>query len=232
VDVSHDRPLDLAGAYRAYRPLLLGVLARLVRAGHVIPFGDGLDIVHDFFIEQYGRVAQTFDPTLGRFPTYLGAAFARFARTRAGQLRRTALLVRGVGEPAAARDDVSPTDHTAPDTQRLAEALAALPPDTWRLLYDHFVLEQSERDLARTTGQSRYEIRARLVAALGRLAVQVGESERFTAREWEVARRLWVEQRDPADIAVTLGLTLAQVKHARDQIFRKIERALGRQDSP
>lgn len=227
MDVAHDRPLDLADAYPAYRPLLLGVLARLVRAGHAIPFGDGLDIIHDFFIEQYGRVTETFDPARGRFSTYLCAAFARFARTRAGQLRRTAGLLRTMDEVSTSTSPAEPD----PDTRRLADALAALPPEARALLYGHFVLGQTERDLARTAGQSRYETRARLVAALGSLAVRFGERDRFTTREWEVARRLWIEQRDPADIAVTLGLTLAQVKHARDQVFRKIARALGRQET-
>lgn len=227
MDVAHDRPLDLADAYPAYRSLLMGVLARLVRAGYAIPFGDGLDIIHDFFIEQYGRVTETYDPAKGRFATYLCAAFARFARSRASQLRRTAGLVRESTVVADVPD--SPGDRD-PDTGRLIDALAALSPDARQLLYRHFVLDQTERDIARTAGKSRYETRAGLVAALGSLVVQFGERDRFTTREWEVARRLWVEQRDPADIAITLGLTLAQVRHARDRIFRRIERALGRQE--
>jgi len=43
--------LETEAAYRQFRRLLLGALARLSRQGFAVPPAEGLDLIHDFFAE-------------------------------------------------------------------------------------------------------------------------------------------------------------------------------------
>ena len=68
--------------YEKYRPLLFSALARLAQQGYLAPPSEGLDLIHDFFIEAWSGLKQRFEPSKGNFSTYMFAAFARFARPR------------------------------------------------------------------------------------------------------------------------------------------------------
>ncbi len=81
-DGSNHSLSDAGPAYEKYKPLLFSALAHLARQGYVAPASDGLDLVHDFFLEAWTGLNKRYDPSKASFGTYVFGAFIRFARPR------------------------------------------------------------------------------------------------------------------------------------------------------
>src|SRR4051812_39949290 len=80
------RSLDID--YARYRRLLTAALARLARNGYAVPPDEGLDLIHDFFVEAWEGLIHRFDADKASFETYIYGAFIRFARPRIVRLNR------------------------------------------------------------------------------------------------------------------------------------------------
>src|ERR1019366_9813343 len=98
VQPSHISPNapDLESAYRKLRPMLFGALGKLSRQGFSVLSSDGLDVIHDFFVDEWTKVSATYDPSKGKLESYVYAAFVNFARPR---LIRSQRLQRSLADP-------------------------------------------------------------------------------------------------------------------------------------
>jgi len=222
-----DEAGDLEEDYRRYRPVLLAALARLARSGFPVPLADGLEFVHDFFLEVWPDVRRRFDPARGSFQALLTVAFFRFARARIAR----DLRIRASRVPIDDLDEASPEADTATeigeaiDVQAVSKALARVPEPVRRVLMVRFNAS-SERAAARALGLTRHAMREQLLEALGRVAVAIDAQGTLADREWRLARLLWAEERSDADAAAVLDMTPSQLRHARRRVLDALGRAL------
>ncbi len=76
---------------------------------------------------------------------------------------------------------------------------------------------QSERSLGDRFGVSRYRVRELLIEALGRVASALGERPVRSSLDARVATALWKEGRTIRDTAALLGISIAEVRDARQR---------------
>lgn len=219
----------LESAYRNYRGLLFGALAKLAAQGFVAQPTDAADLVHDFFVEAWPGIAHRFNPQQASFPTYMYAAFVRFARPRIVRLQRQrgALL-----DPAELIDLADATAATPGpehdlDLRRVRECIAALPASQRNLL-DRWLnaSRSSEREVARDIGVSRYEMRQRLIEALGQVSTALGALSGVGDVDRDVALAIWRDGLTVRETAARLGLTPKQVRNAYGRNQQRIQRSL------
>jgi RNA polymerase sigma factor (sigma-70 family) len=221
--------IDQETAYVQLRRLLFGALARLARRGFTVPPADGLDLIQDFFADTWTAVSTNFDPGRGtKFETYVYQAFVRFARPRIVQLHRWRSLLVDAAHLARFAD-TAPSDSPESEGDVLAvrNALDHLPQLQREVLSAYLQGEQpSERTIAEKFGLSRYRLRQTLVDAFAGIAVALDERGEIAERDWRVARALWQERRTLPEAAAHLGMTVEQVKKARDRINAILVRQL------
>lgn len=179
--------------------------------------GQGLDFVHDFFVEAWPGIAERYDPSRGLLTAYAAGAFARFARPRlVREARQRALLSGDVALSASTDPDVA----VRVDSDRVRAAMHDLTPPDQAILFERFRSPGvSERALARQAGMTRYKFRERVSIALARLAVALGERGVLSASDFAVARLLFAEEHSVAATAAELSLTEPQVRAARRRII-------------
>lgn len=233
-------------AYRVYLPVFYGVLGRMAKQGYVRRNSQGLEIIHDFFTEAWPTLADRFDAAQGTMSAYVTGAFARFARRR---LVREAYWFRnlrtdheetrrsltgysasryqgvdyGAGSYGAGSSSVDPIDRA-----RLRRAVAALSDEDRQLLSARYGRKaQSERELAREHGWTRYRVRDRLARALLRVSCEFGHSGILSADELALARELFCEGRSVREVATSFKLTEPQVRLMRTRILKAIGEEVG-----
>jgi len=211
--------LDLETAYQTLRPMLFGALGKLSRQGFSVLPSDGLDVIHDFFVDEWGKVAAHYDPGKGKLESYVYAAFVNFARPRLIRLQR---LQGSLTDPQelskiAEEEEIPVEGPRSADLQQLFDRILKHLPDEDRALLSAYVRSgrSPERALARSQGISRYKLRERLIEALGRFAVFLRQPTGIPDRDWRVAIALWHDQRSTSEAARALGLTESQVRNAR-----------------
>lgn len=222
--------LDQETAYLRLRRLLFGALARLARQGFTAPPADALDLIQDFFAEVWPTVSGNFDPARGtKLETYAYQAFVRFARPRIVELHRWRNLLVGTSE-LARMSDRTPVDEVSESERDLiavADAVRTLPSLHRDVLTAYLASGRpSERAIAGKFSLSRYRLRQTLAEAFARVAVALGERGPISERDWLVARALWEERRTPAEAADRLGMTLQQIRNARERIGTILVRQL------
>jgi RNA polymerase sigma factor (sigma-70 family) len=212
--------------YRVYRRTLLSVLNRLAIRGYAVAPGDGLEIVHDFFLEVWPGLRERYDPTKGSVESYVRGAFIRFARPR---IIRNAKWTANLWEPHAIALVEEPVDDEREDRLDVAflrEAFASLSPLHRDVLRQRLIVGTSEREIARRLRVSRYRVRELAAEALGHLSVKIGETGLVGARDWPLAYTLWAEERTLPDAAAKLGLTSDQARRARLRMLRALSSAV------
>src|SRR5262245_55127128 len=126
----------LEDAYRQYRGLLFSALGKLAAQGFSVPPDDAADLVHDFFAEAWGGIAERYEPERATLGTYVYAAFVQFARPRIVRLQRfrgSLVEPREVERLAEAESD-APEPGDVLDLQRLHKAIIVLPSPNRELL--------------------------------------------------------------------------------------------------
>ena len=222
-----DPPSDLDTAYRSYRRLLLGAFAGMRNKDSAVSLDEGMDLVHDFFIDEYGALRDRYDPARGQFSTLLYAAFRTYVRRHLSRLRRWQDSLR----PHADLEDLgglTDTDSAALDVARVANALERIPSDDRVLLREHFQHGGGERELARRRGWTRHRVREALRDAMGRVAVALGDRRELDARDWEVARALWDEDRSLDEAAAASGISREQARRASERVLEMVTKAIRR----
>jgi RNA polymerase sigma factor (sigma-70 family) len=214
-------PQGLAEVYEAYTPLLLSGVAALARKGLDINPGEGLEVIHDFYLEALPGLFERYDASRARFSTYLYGAFLRFARPRIlRNIRWKRLLVPldGAIEHAIAFDETL----SEQSQQSVSAALERLPKPLRDVLEARLAQHQSERQIAKDFGVSRYVVRQRLAEALGRVAVAIGHAETIREDLRPFALRLWRDEVSLMQLAGEIGLS----RHEAWQRFRELIRTL------
>lgn len=223
--------LDQGTAYLKLRRLLFGALARLARTGFTVPPADGLDLIQDFFAERWTAVSKNFDPTRGtKLETYVYQAFVRFARPRIAQLHRWRNLLVDAAYLATipdTSDDALTRSEAEEAVLAVQGAIAGLPELQRDVVVAYFSAERaSERAIAEKFPMSRYRLRKTLVEAFAGIAVAIGKRGGISEDDWRVAQAIWSERRTLAETADALGLTLEQVRRARERIGTILVRQL------
>lgn len=223
-----DRPGSLEEVYESCTPLLLSAIGRLIRRGYRLDPSMGLDYVHDFYLEELPGLFKRYDPDLGRFSTYLYAAFLQYARPRiVRSMRWEGMLADLDHYPAASRpEELEFSDRL---TESAATAFAALPKAPRNVLKARIVDGLSERETARRLGLSRYFVRQHTAEALGRLAIAIGEDARIPEDVRPLAVRLWRDERTLMEAASEMGWSRPQALARFHELLDRIASVLGQQ---
>lgn len=226
--------LNAGPAYEELRPHLLGALAKLARRGFSVSPWDGLDLIHDFFLEAWDGINSRYDPSKGTFDAYVYAAFVHFARPRIVKLQRlqNSLVEPGELELLHAREEGGGDEsYVLPENSKqvVREAVSRLPPRQREILSRYlYANSRAERMLARKFSLSRYALRQTLVDALGRVMVRLDKPATMPERDWKVAVALWHDQRTIDEAAAYLGMTLHQVREANARNVHSLIEAMKR----
>lgn len=214
---------DLAWAYERLRPVLFGVLRRLAGQGFVTTAGQGLDFVHDFFVEAWPGITMRYDPCQGSLEAYAAGAFARFVRPRlVREARWLAALEPEPEGPPEPGVEVDPGRSV--DVARVRQILGVLDEADREVLLARFgSVPISGRALAARLGTTRHRARGRLALALARLSAALGERGILPELDFRVARLLFIEECSVPAAAARLSLTEPQIRAAR----RRVLAALG-----
>src|ERR1700742_3565091 len=79
---------DIDQSYVELRPLFFLALGRLARQGFVTSPADGLDLIHDFFADEWAKVKRTYKPSRGNYRAYAYKSFVQFVRPRIVRIQR------------------------------------------------------------------------------------------------------------------------------------------------
>jgi RNA polymerase sigma factor (sigma-70 family) len=233
-DGSNHSLSDAGPAYEKYKPLLFSALAHLARQGYVAPASDGLDLVHDFFLEAWAGLEKRYDSSKGSFGTYLFAAFTRFARPRIVKCVRWQQNLYGPEEliqlTQGTTREATVTEMNL-DLQLIKRALGSLTGEERQVLSTALTSGLSERAAARRLGTSRYKLRQKSAEALARLASAINEPEPLANQNWQVARALWLEDRNFAEVTRSLNLTASQTRSIRRRVLKTLASAISVEQS-
>lgn len=216
--------------YARFQGLLYRALSRLAEGGFAVPPDEALDLVHDFYVETRGELAHNYDPSRAKFETYVFASFVRFARPRIVRLTRLrAMLVEPseMDEFVSGIQTVGPPEIDRSDVEAARDALRALPTED-RVLLTRYLDDSkpSERDLAAAFAMTRYQVRTRLVDALGAVSVHIGAARTFAEPDRSIAEALWAGKRSTRETAELLRLPITEIQAARRRMFLRLVQAV------
>lgn len=155
----------LAALYQSYSDVMLAVGVRILRDR-----SEAEELLHEVFVEAF-RAAAAYDRARGSVRTWLTLRMRSRCLDRvksAGRSRRV-----GLDDVAPARM-VAPVETGSGDERRVAEALAALPPDQRAVLELAYFEGLSSTEIAARLGVPVGTVKSRTAAALGRLRVAMG----------------------------------------------------------
>jgi RNA polymerase sigma factor (sigma-70 family) len=214
----------------AYERHLWQVLAALGRAGYFVPPQDARDLIHDFYLEQWGGLLQRYDANRSQFATYMAAAFYRFARRRIIQLERWRRRTVDLEDTAELESAAAMPDQLLESSEQLAlirAQLAALPAQEREVLVDFLASgDAGERALAQRHSLTRYRVRETLANAVGRLLVALAADAVPTTRDARIAKSLWVDGLTARQVASMDGIDTAEVNAARLRFVAKLMQSL------
>ena len=213
--------------YDEYSPMLLSAVASLAKRGFDIHPAEGLELIHDFYLEALPGLTGRYDESKAKFSTYLYAAFLRFARPRLLRNMRWKRLFVSFDDAIA---HPSAPDHAEPSeslVEGVSRAIAALPHDLKTVIEGRARLGESERQVARRLAVSRYVVRQRMAEALGRIAIAIGEDEMIPGDLRPLAVRLWRDGESLMTVAAELGLSRQEAREHLHQLVQSLASAAG-----
>lgn len=210
--------------------MLFKALSGLARTGYPAPPDEGMDLIHDFYIQAWPGVSARYDASRASFETYLFGCFVRFARPRIARLMRLRETLMGPAEMEAAAQVARvpvPDSSDAVDIPAVRAAMSALPPDG-RALLDAYLDDAapSERVLASRFATTRYAVRSKLADTLGLVAVRLGAANGLGEPDRAVALALWADQRSPRQAAALLGMSTDDVQTTKIRLFTRLVEAV------
>jgi len=187
-----------------------------------------LEIIHDFFLQEWPGVAERFDPQRGTLEAFSTYAFVRFARRRLAQEARLERVLASAAFVAEQAEPNGELDTASLDTPRIGEALGRLQPGDRLLLELRFgTPPYSERQIAEYLKTTRYAARSSLASALARLIALVGHSTQLDTTDIQIAKAFFVDQEASSSVAERFSITESQANKARARILRTISKLLG-----
>lgn len=213
---------QLERVYEEYTPLLLSAVRSLLTKGYEVHPAEGLELVHDFYLEALPGLLARYDASRGKFSTYVYAAFLRFVRPRlVRDMRWRRLFVPfedAIAHPAAAAD-TGPSEALVGAAER---ALSELPAQLRAVIDGRLRRGESERQMARRLRLSRHVVRQRLAEALGRIAVAIGREEAIREDLRPLALRLWRDGQPMMRVALELRMSRQQVRQRVHELVRSL----------
>lgn len=221
---------DLEEAYATLKGLLFHALATLARQGYVVPPTEGLDLIHDFFLDAWPGLEARFDPSKGTPKAYVYGAFVRFARPRINRLYRLHDRLQDASKLArlvTKSQDPSGRLDTHLDTEIVAEAVKQLSSYHRSMLHTYFSGNPpSQRKLAREFGVSRYRVKESLAEAIGHLATFLDRPDYISEQDWRVTTSLLQGARSLKETSARLGLSPYQTKAIHNRNLATIAQSL------
>jgi hypothetical protein len=205
--------------YAEYCPLLLSGFARLARQGFVVPPEYAMDIIHDFFGEEWTNLERTYNPSRGPMKPLVYGAFIRFARKKIMRLHRLEELdldkVPAIARQALLSDEIpAETSDGAYDLGVIRGAFADLC-DQERLVLQRVLAGDAMATIVKTHGITKYRVGECLGRAVIRIALRIGRPDGIRASDWAVSKAIF--EGVPAPLIA-----------ARNGISRKDVRAINR----
>jgi hypothetical protein len=223
-------------AHARFERLLFRAIARLGRQGFLVPPSESVELIYDFFLEEWEKVVDGYNAQKGGPEGYIYRAFLYFARRRIVTLQRwTKCLANASWLEQVADDAAAPAAEAeapaAADRDKWQEAfrrgVAELPPREADVLRSYLEPARlSERRLCDRFQVTRYRLRELLTDALGRLVTLLGERGRLSALDWPIALALWREGRTVRQTAAHLRREVSQVQQVRRRIARLLQEGL------
>ena len=220
---------DIDQSYRELRPLFFLALGRLAEQGFVTSPADGLDLIHDFFADEWAKLSRTYKPSRGNYRAYAYQSFVQFVRPRIVRIQRFQNyklrpdeVESALSEPA----ETSPGPETSYDHQLVKARIDELPQLQREILTDYVYSDKSERTLAQAHSLTRHRLRELLVDSLGRVLVRLERPKGISLVDWQVALALWRDARSISQTARYLHLTEHQVRSANKRNFDFLTRVL------
>jgi RNA polymerase sigma factor (sigma-70 family) len=218
---------NLEQMYEEYTPLLLSAVASLAKRGYAAHPAEGLELVHDFYLEALPGLVERYDPAKAKFSTYLYGAFLRFARPRlVRNMRWKRLFVSfddAIEHPAAGESS-APSEALVDGVGR---AMAELPRELREVLEARLRRGESEREIARRLNVSRYVVRQRLAESLGRVAIAIGNDETIAEDMRPLAIKLWRDGYTLMEVALEQGLSRQEARQRLHELIASLGSAAG-----
>ena len=218
---------QLERVYEEYTPMLLSAVASLSKRGYDMHPAEGLELVHDFYLEALPGLFGRYDESKGKFSTYLYAAFLRFARPRLLRNMRWKRLFVSFDDAIAHPQAQDAGESYEALVERVTAAIAALPPELKFVVEARTRRGESEREVARRLGIGRYVVRQRTAEALGRIAIAIGEDQMIRGDLRPLAVRLWRDGESLMTVAAELGLSRQEAREHLHQLVRSLTAAAG-----
>jgi DNA-directed RNA polymerase specialized sigma24 family protein len=224
--VDHGLIPDMGEGYELFRQRFLVALAVLARRGFVVGFDDGLDLIHDFFLDAWDGLASRYDPKQGEVGGYVYGAFIRYARSKIVELHRTRerlVDAATLGRLVAWHDDREDTSEVRPVIAPEKDLVGMLPECERQVLLRIFAPSpRSERRLAAEFGVTRHKVRMRILSGIARLATLLGREGAIEGDDRAVARALWGEALSVREAAQRLEITERSVRRSRLNVLKAV----------
>lgn len=200
---------------------------RLRRKGVHVSWDTLVDLRDDFTMFHLPRAVRSFNPRKGsgHETSWLATVFYRYAvrsmssqRVQEEQLRFLHLFVQSPETP----EDVAIRVEREGIRVSLSNAMEELPNPHKTALRMYFGFDDREatlREIGSATGLTRFKARSLVVAALARLMLETGASERLRADQRAFARKCFVEGMSPADAAREIGAKVPEMKQGLSKFF-------------
>ena len=216
--------------FENYQRQLWPVIAALARRGFAVPPDEARDLIQDFYVDEWQRFSENYDPARGSFERYLFGAFFQFARRRIARDYSQKKRMTELSTIVNLSDGAPPLEEVLDENARanqMREALAQLQ-SHHREALESFLQDSSanERTVARQMGITRYRLRETLTDAVGRLATQLHSLEPKNDIEQNVADALWRDGLDARETADLLGVLVSDVHVIRKRIVNHLLSAL------
>jgi RNA polymerase sigma factor (sigma-70 family) len=142
---------DLGHAYTNIQPMLWHALARLGRQGYRTNPDEGLDPIHDFFVEAWHKLEKNYNPERAKFTSYVYGAFLHFARRRIVESTRWQCQLMTLERDPRENTIKDEYEYSDLDRSTVRSAFRALPSRSREVLRQRLLCGRSEREVATLT---------------------------------------------------------------------------------
>ncbi len=220
----------MEAAYRELRPRLLFFVAKHTRGGKSLPIIESTDLVHDFFLENWTKIQQHYDPSRGELGAYVYRAFSNFVNARLPHYTRQRFLTNSLSDLQNENLKISDSLLTNPhihDIERLQHALNSIPDVPRKLLVFYFSASPpSFRKVAKHYKVSRYEAEKSVIKALMELLIHFEKPDSIALPDWQASRTLVAVNYSIDQAAHQLGIANGQVRRAHARTLNTISELL------
>ena len=209
------------------------VFASVLRATGPWQLQDGMDLVHDFVVDQLPQALITYSPNRGPIKPWLFTVFRHYARRRI--LEISSLRKRWTSEDFAEPFLLSQHDESylsAEEKIGLRNAVQQLPEEQRLSLSVYFGNSHdagSLNALARKFQWSKHKSKQTLLRAIAAVAALIGEKGILTSLELDICQAKLVREEEWPSIAARLGKTEYQARSLLKNALEKLSVSLGKQ---